>query len=253
VASLVIEHIERPATARERRAVGAAQDRVADVLAGCTVWCAAALPSSARAVRQLRTCLDGAGPGTSAPQLEVDVDEEFSGLAKDIQLMLGAASGGRVFGAAERALFAQASADGDELLPDAVGPGDVVVAHDAPSVAVARVARERGAHAVWRVRVSRPTGATPHQALEFLPSFTTGVDAYVLSWLERGGRGDVIERIAAAMPATDMVALKETAEPARGDELHRLAWRMAYAEIVRSDREEGVGGTLRPRPAVAAR
>lgn len=45
VTSVVIEQIEIPASSRQWRAITAARERVADVLAGRTVWCAAAIPS----------------------------------------------------------------------------------------------------------------------------------------------------------------------------------------------------------------
>ncbi|MGZ4327699.1 MAG: hypothetical protein ACXVXL_06620 [Solirubrobacteraceae bacterium] len=120
------------------------------------------------------------------------------------------------------------------------------------SATVVRAVRDRGAHAVWHIGVSRRSRATPRPALDFLRSFTTGVDAYVLRWLERP-RGELIERVAAAMPSAAVVAVKKAPGSAGGEELRRLAWRMAYAEIVRGDREECVGGKLHPRPAVAAR
>jgi hypothetical protein len=79
------------------------------------------------------------------------------------------------------------------------------------------------------------------------------VDAYALSWLERGPRGEVVERVVAAMPSSGVVAAKEFPTRFAGDEPRRLAWRMALAEIVRGDRDEHVGGTLHARPTVAAR
>jgi hypothetical protein len=91
------------------------------------------------------------------------------------------------------------------------------------------------------------------QARGLLRSFTAGVDAYVLRWLERGTRGEVIEGVAAAMPSSDIVAVTQTPGSGGGEELRYLAWRIACAEIVRDDRQEHVGGTLRTRPAVAAR
>jgi hypothetical protein len=63
------------------------------------------------------------------------------------------------------------------------------------------------------------------------------VDAYVTRW----GRG-----LAAVMPSADLVTVK--AEPDT-----ELGWTSVLADVVRGDRDETVGGTLHPRPAVAAR
>jgi hypothetical protein len=261
VTSLVIEQIEIPASSRQWRAMRAARERVADVLAGRTIWCAAATPSCFGAADELRACLDGAAPGMRADRLEVQRGAHRSRLAHAVDPILAGGSSARALGAAdEEALFADAVVDGDALLGDAVGPGDVVVAHDAVSALVARAARERGAHVVWRVRTSQESSHGTRQARDLLGSFTVGVDAYVIRWLERGTRGEVIDGIAAAMPSTDIVAVTRTpgsggseTPGSGGEELRYLAWRMAYAEIVRDDRQEHVGGTLHTRPAVAAR
>jgi hypothetical protein len=129
----------------------------------------------------------------------------------------------------------------------------VVVAHDAVGAAAAEAVRDRGAHAVWRFRVRGPSRAPARQAREFLQGLAGCVDAYVLSWFERGARGEPVERVTAAMPSAAIVAAKEF--PARwlAEEPRCLAWQMALAEIVRTDREECVGGRLHPRPTVAAR
>ncbi|HEY2656348.1 MAG TPA: hypothetical protein VGI55_11205 [Solirubrobacteraceae bacterium] len=251
--SFVIEQIEIPASSRQSRAMTAARERVADVLAGRKVWCATALPSCAGAVDELRACLDGAAPGMSAERLEVHGGVQLTRLAAALDRMLAGGSPARVFDSADQALFAEAVAGSDGLLGDGVGPGDVVVAHDGVTALLARAVRERGAHVVWRVRTSRGSIRRARQAREFLPGFTVGVDAYVLRWLERAGWGEVIERVAAAMPSSDLVAVKQTSGSGGGEDLRDLAWRMAYAEIVRGDRQEHVGGMLHPRPAVAAR
>jgi hypothetical protein len=106
---------------------------------------------------------------------------------------------------------------------------------------------------VWCVHLGAGSAASTSEALDFLRRFTSGVDAYVLAWLERDPRGDVLERVAALMPSAGIVSAKEFPVRFAGDEPRRLAWRMALAEVVRSDRGECVGGTLHPRPEVPAR
>jgi hypothetical protein len=198
--------------------------------------------------------MDGAGPEVAAAPLLVDASDQLRRLAERLDGMLaGAAPPGAGFGSAEQDLYADGAQGGDELVPDSVGADDVVVAHDALSALVARAARERGAHAVLRFRFAAGPGTSALQALEFLRSFTFGVDAYVLTWLERGPRGEVVERVAAAMPSAGIVAAKEFPSRLSADQQRRLAWRMALAEVVRSDRGECVGGRLHPRPTVAVR
>jgi hypothetical protein len=141
----------------------------------------------------------------------------------------------------------------ERLIGEGVCPGDVVVAHDVLSAALCESVRGRGAHAVWRIRIARRWIDPPRHALEFVARFTPGIDAYLLSWVERNARGQTVERVAAAMPSAGIVATKEFPARFPAGEPRRLAWRMALAEVVRSDRDEAVGGTLHPRPTVAAR
>ncbi len=198
--------------------------------------------------------MEGAGPGGAAATLRVDSDEQLLGAAERVEHMLeGAAADRGALGEADRATYRAAAARGEELFGVGVEVDDVVVVHDALSAIVIQPARERGAHAVWRIRVAGGPGSEPRRALEFLQRFTTGIDAYILSWQERGARGELIESVGAALPSAGMVAAKEFPARFTGDEPRRLAWRMALAEIVRSDRGERVGGTQRPRPAVAPR
>ncbi|MGZ4223463.1 MAG: hypothetical protein ACXVHB_14780 [Solirubrobacteraceae bacterium] len=72
---LVIEHIEMPVTS---------------------------LQTYNQSMNELRMCLAGAGPGVSADRLEVDVDDELSRLATELEGMLRGASRARAFGAYER-------------------------------------------------------------------------------------------------------------------------------------------------------
>jgi hypothetical protein len=224
--SLILERFDLPRSIRDARALGAAGERVGDVLAGRTVWCAACGAADRASAQALREKIDGAGPGVQATSLPLPRPEELP----------------------------RRSAGGGELLVDySVGPGDVVIAHDQLSAIFAGAARERGAHAVWRLHMAPGIPVPGRVALELLGRLPQGIDAYLLSWIERGARGRLVERVAAAMPGAGIVAAKEfPSRPARGGS-RRLAWRMAVAEVVRSDRDEAVGGTLHARPSVAAR
>jgi hypothetical protein len=259
MATIVIEHFDQPSTARDARTLGDARRRAAEQLAGRTVWCAMALPAGRRRALELRARVAGAGPGVAAAPLEVTADEPLRRLAERLDGMLtGTAPGGLELGAAEQDLYAEGTGRGDVLGgdaigADAIGADDVVVVHDALSAILARAVREQGAHTIWRIRVAERPAPGAQEAFAFLQRFSPGVDAYIMAWIDRGPRRAVVERIAAAMPSAGVVAAKEFPARGAGDDPERLAWRTALAEVVRSDRGESVGGTLHPRPVVAAR
>ncbi len=250
--SLVIEHFDAPASTREAMALGAAGERAGDVLAGRTVWCAMTLPRARRSADVLRDRMEGAGPDVAAASLEVDADEQLLGLSPTAGSTRLSESDSGGLGPAERDAYARGALGGEERIGQSVSAQDVVVVHDLLSALATQAIRERGAHAVWRLPVAEAprVGAG---ALELLRRLTPGIDAYVTTWLQRGSRGEVVECVAAVMPSAGIVATKEFPIRFAGDEPRRLAWRMAIAEIVRSDRLESVGGTLRPRPSVAPR
>jgi hypothetical protein len=252
--SFVAEHFGRSLDSRSARALEMAGERAGDVLAGRTVWCAVSLPRARRPAEELRGRMDGAAPEASAATLAFEADDQLLALAERVEDMLDGIGAGRPeLGGAERNAYARAALSGDELCGEGVSGEDVVVVHDALSAIAIQPARERGAHAVWRIHVSGAPGSAALQALDFLQAFTPGIDAYLMRWRERGPHGELLESVGAALPSAGLVAAKEFPIRSRDDEQRRLAWRMALAEIVRSDRGERVGGTIRPCPTVAAR
>jgi hypothetical protein len=215
--SLFVEHFDTAGGVRVTHALGAAGDRVADVLAGRTVWCAAREAACRAQAAQLRARVAGAGPDVSVATLP------FAG-------------------------------EGDEAAADWVRPDDVVIAHDAPTLRFSEAVREHGGHAVFRFRAGFVPTASAQAALELLAEMPGCLDAYLLSWRENRGHDEVVERVVAAMPAAGIVAAKEFPLGVPGEEDPcPLAWRMAVAEVVRTDRQEAVGGRLHAKPAVAAR
>jgi hypothetical protein len=254
VTSLSIDHFDIPVSTRKARCLDAASGRVGEVLAGRTVWCTTALPRARRSAEGLRARIAGAGPGVAATCMNLPTEQRLQRLAERLDGMLaGIPADEPGLGASEIGLFAEGLAKSDQPLAEHVESDDVVVLHDALSTVVAQAVRDRGAHAVWSVSAATVSTAPARHAREFLARFTPGVDAYVLTWVERGAGGEAVERVAAAMPSPGVVAAKEFSTRFGGDEPRRLAWRMALAEVVRSDRGEHAGGTLRPRPTVAAR
>jgi hypothetical protein len=78
------------------------------------------------------------------------------------------------------------------------------------------------------------------------------VDAYLDDSLEALGRGRVVERVIAQVPAVRLAANKviEADTAPMGPD---LGWGSALADVVAHDRRESVGGTLHARPTVAMR
>jgi hypothetical protein len=249
--SFVAERFGGSRTPRSTRAHELAGQRAGDVLGGRTVWCAQSLPRARGPAQELRSDVQGAAPDTTAATLPLQADEQMRALAERLEDMLdGVGSNWPDLGEAERDAYARASLS-EELF--GVSGEDVVVVHDALSAIAIRPARELGAHAVWRIQAPGVPRSAARHALEFLQAFTPGINAYLLRWEERGPHGEALENVAAALPSAGLLAAKEFPIRSRDGAPRRLAWTMALAEIVRNDRGERVGGTLRPCPTVASR
>lgn len=286
--------VERLGVASGRHAVRAfefARERAVDALAGRTVWNATALPGADMSARLLRGQLELAGEGVAVGTLEVSTDDPLHQLAKRVDAMLGGEARTRVpLGHADQDAYREGVRGSDALVGEEIGFGDVVVMHDPLVAMLAQAIRERGAHAVWHVRVG-PVTAEPmaREARAFLKRFTASLDAYVTTTPHPVGRGVPGARITALMPAPDAVAAKDLpdelpaerstsssaaaaaqsrpdwADPRRAGatteafpraERSRYApvgWCCLLADVVLEDRDERVGGRLHPRPTVAAR
>jgi hypothetical protein len=110
-------------------------------------------------------------------------------------------------------------------------PDDIVVLHRPLTAAPAEEIRQLGAHAVWHVPSTREQ--------------SPAVDAYLLT----GTTADGAQVVAALVPAAGAAFAKAM----RGSTYLDVGWGSLLAAIVRSDREECVGGTRHARPAVAPR
>jgi hypothetical protein len=155
--------------------------------------------------------------------------------------------------------FHAPSGSHDERVLASTRSGDVVVLHDALTVALARAVRERGAHAIWHGRAVRgPQAPGARAAQAFLDPYTAAVDAYVVTWTEPRGQRRRFEHVAALLPAAGLVDVKDAAPggeaPAGGGaRIAALAWASVLGDVVEDDRDDRVGGTLHVRPAVAPR
>jgi hypothetical protein len=254
----MIERFAVTSGARDRRVFEWARESSDDALAGRTVWSVSALPDGRAAARSLRHCLASQASTAASPQdpgwLEIDGDARLTALAQRLERMLAGAASPRPLGPSDEHLYAQGLPQGDSAVAAVVAPGDVVVLHDALTAALAESVRARGAHAVWHVR---PVGARRRpgvsEASSFLRRHTPALDARVMAWRQPGPRGAPTERIAALMPCAGLMAACEIASGQPAPEPRRVGWRSVLAEVIQGDRDEVVGGTLHPRPAVAAR
>jgi hypothetical protein len=212
-----------PSGRHDRRVLAWTRAAAIDSLADRTVWSAAALPGGRAAAERLGELLGG--------------DLTVRGLAVDPP---GSA--------------AVPARPPDAMLGSRVSPGDIVVLHDEPAVALTAVVRERGLHAIWHVRASpaRRSGAAP----AFLRPDAAAVDAFVLSWKEAVERQAPVERVAAIMPKAGLIVVKDAAigdSPRAFARSMALAWISILGDVVEDDRDDRVGGTLHARPLVAGR
>jgi hypothetical protein len=261
VTTLLIEHFGFSASNRELRAVRWAGESAADALAGRTVWCATAWTAGEEPARSLQRHLSSGGDLT-VRRLELGADETLMGLGRSVGPILSGAASGEM---RPRRLRQRLRDDGDRageaLGGDDVRRDDVVVLHDAPSVALAQAVRERGAHAVWHLSSAAGDPATTAQVVaSLLAPYAAAVDAYLVSWREADRYGQPAAGVAALMPCVGLVAAKrigvaQPAEEPSGSWTRREAvgWSSALADVVNDDRHEHVGGMLHARPSVAPR
>lgn len=248
--TLTIEHFGAATGTRDARVMRWSRDWSVDELAGRTVWCSSALPRGGGSVRALRSDLrEAAGGSVRVSRLDIPAGDPLRELARRLDGMFGTGPDARsaALGPAEDELCADCAEAGDALLAR-VRADDLVILDDPLAAVLAPVVRERGAHAVWRIRATAgPSGRAAADATRFLARRTAAVDALVTKLRRRSGRRTV-ERLTALVPSADLVAAKDV-EDDRGD----LGWTSVLADVVRGDREEHVGGTLHARPTVASR
>jgi hypothetical protein len=246
--SFETERFGAPTTIHAQRVQRFERERAVDLLAGRTVWSAAALPRGHELADGLTQRLGWARDGgvATAP-LDVDGSEPLRAAATRLESMLDErATDAPSPGRPERALYAERTASAGDHIGASIRPEDVVVLHDPLTVALAQAIREQGGHALWHVRVAAaPRGARPEEAWSFLHACTSGVSAYVVSWSGGG-------QIAAIVPCSGVGFAREIAG-AGGPASEGLAWASLLSDVLDYDRLDCVGGTLHVRPVVPAR
>jgi hypothetical protein len=259
VTSTTIDQVCVPATGRDARVLTWVRDRAIDGLAGRTVWCVAALPSRRPAAQKTNAHLEWAregGVSTDAPA--ITTARGAGSLAERLDGLLRGRAAAAELGPSDRRAFAEVVEDGDRWVRGHVAPDDIVILHDALTVALTESVRARGAHAVWHLGIARTArAATVAEALAFLQRYAPPGDAYVVSWSQPVARGGLVGRMAAMMPAPGVVAttelLVEDSRSQGGRQWHDDGWAGALGSVVEFDRRESVGGRLHARPGVAAR
>jgi hypothetical protein len=249
----MLEQFGVPSSAHDMRLRERARSEAIDGLAGRTVWCAAAVPERRPAAEALRSRLGGAG-AVAAGRLDILAGGPLRELARQLDAMLGGdARGQRRLGGEQREIYAGASRDGETLIGDAVRPDDVVVVSDPLAAVLAEAVRERGALVVWQLEL-RPRRAAVARAWSFIQRSAPPIDAYVTSWSTPLPGGRLQSGVAAFIAGADAVAAKAQMTGA-GDEPwdEELGWSRLLGDVVQAGREEHVGGTVHPRPAVAVR
>jgi hypothetical protein len=267
VTSLVIEQFYTPDTRRRARRLESVRRRAAERLAGRSVWCIAAAPTEEAAADALDQCLRAAHDDGVAPHRTLlELGEPLQGLMERLDAMLrGVTMLGSALGPVEEDAYRKGRQDGDALLPGDVQAGDVVVLHDPIAAALAQPIRDRGAHAIWRTSIGY--GRAASEAWQFLHRSRPGLDAYITAWRSdrpaRTGTARIgtariaartgTARIAAYIAASGVVSAKEVDASRSGQGYEEIGWTTLLADVVRDDRTERVGGTVRARPSVAAR
>jgi hypothetical protein len=160
VTQLTVERFGVASGRHAMRAFEFARQRAVDALAGRTVWMATALPGADASARMLRDRLELAGEGVAVGTLEVATDDPLHRLAERVEAMLaGRAPVPEPLSRVDRELYGEGVRGSDALVGEEIGPGDVVVMHDPLVAMLGQAIRERGAHAVWHVRVGPVTSA----------------------------------------------------------------------------------------------
>jgi hypothetical protein len=253
VTSLLIEQFHTPDTHRTVRRLELVRRRAAERLAGRSVWCMAAVPTEEAAADALEHCLQAAhDDGVAAHRTLLELGEPLQSVMERLDAMLrGVTTRGSALGPVERDAYRKGRQDGDALLPVDVQAGDVVVLHDPIAAALAQPIRDRGAHAIWSTSIG--PGRAASAAWQFLHRSRPGLDAYITAWRSDRTARTGTAGIAAYIAAPPVVLAKEV-DASRSDQgYEEIGWTTLLADVVRDDRTERVGGTVRARPSVAPR
>lgn len=180
--------------------------RVADSLAGGTIWNVNSTAAGGGVAEMLRALLPWVrGAGIDARWLVIEGDPEFFTITKRVHNHVYGFSGdGGPLGARERIAYDRTLAANADELRALVRPGDIVILHDPQTAGLIGVVKAAGARVVWRCHIGRdePNGFT-EQGWAFLREDVLQADGVIFSrqafippWLPP-------ERVAVIPPSLD--------------------------------------------------
>src|SRR5665647_2023383 len=128
----------------------------------------------------------GMGLGVDTRWLMIDGDAGFFAITKRIHnCVRGWPGDGGPLGDAERRHYESVVGANRERLHELVSPGDIVILHDPQTAGMVEMAKETGAHVVWRCHIGRDVAnESTRLAWDFLSPYVAQVDAVVFSRAE---------------------------------------------------------------------
>lgn len=178
---------------------------------GRTIWNINSTETGGGVAEMLRGLVATAmGLGVDARWLVIDGETEFFAITKRIHNCVhGSPGDGGPLGDAERRQYEAVVGANREKLHKLVRPGDIVVLHDPQTAGMTEMAKETGAHVVWRCHIGRDMiNESAQLAWDFIAPYVAKADALVFS------RAEYIPPALASMkslvlpPAIDPFAVK---------------------------------------------
>jgi len=153
------------------------------------------------------------GLGIDTRWLMIDGNPGFSAITKRIHNCVhGSPGDGGPLGDAERRRYEAVVGANRERLHELVSPGDIVVLHDPPTAGMVEMAKEAGAHVVWRCHIGGDiTNESTQLAWDLLSPYVVQADAVVFSRAEY---------IPASLAGTRTLILPPTIDPFAVKNIH---------------------------------
>lgn len=152
VAPVVIEPYEQVFGPERSAELHAAAGRLADLLAGRTIWNINSTAAGGGVAELLFSLVPLARSlGLDVRWLVIDGDPAFFAITKRLgALIYGSAGDGRPIGPEELAHYRRVTDGNAARLPEWIRPGDIVVVHDVQPAGLVQQVKELGATAIWQ-------------------------------------------------------------------------------------------------------
>jgi trehalose synthase len=178
---------------------------------GRTIWNINSTETGGGVAEMLRGLVATAmGLGIDTRWLVVDGEPEFFAITKRIHNCVhGSPGDGGPLGDAEHRRYESVVGVNRERLHQLVSPGDIVILHDPQTAGMVEMAKETGAHVVWRCHIGRDVANESTQlAWDFLSPYVVKADALVFSRAEYIAQSLSAGRTLVLPPAIDPFAVK---------------------------------------------